>query len=135
MYMLTVSVGTNQNLTALVVLGQLQRGGMSGGRIDRFVFWEALHHVVEHHTVGFVVEPLGHHELGVDTFRLTVDPCDQALPLELCFLVLHGVAHHGAHAAAALATLVVGERYDSHCVHHRFRSRIIRTASRSSENT
>ena len=54
--MLTVSVGTNQNLTALVVLGQLQRGGMSGGRIDRFVFWEALHHVVEQFTVRFMVQ-------------------------------------------------------------------------------
>ena len=56
--MLTVSVGTNQNLTALVVLGQLQRGGMSGGRIDRFVFWEALHQMIIHPTAVLVVSIL-----------------------------------------------------------------------------
>lgn len=48
--------------------------------------------------------------------------------------ILHGVPHHGAHTPGGLASLVVGEADDRH-THQRFRSRTIRTASRSSENT
>ena len=114
MDMVAVCVGTDQNLIALIILGQLQRGQVCGDRIDRFVFREALHHVVEHDAVRFVVEPLRGHEICVDRFRLTVDTCDQSLTIELCFLILHGVAHHSAHTAAGLSTLVVGKVDDCH---------------------
>lgn len=133
MDVLPVCVGADQNFVALIVLGQLQRRPVGGDRIDRFAFREALHHVVEQYTIGFVVEPLGGHEVRVDRFRLAVDARDQPLTVELGFLILHGVAHHGAHASGGLAPLVVGEADDRHS-HHRFRSRIIRTLSQSSEN-
>ena len=109
-----VCVGANQNFIALIVLSQLQCRRMSGDRIDRFAFWKALHHVVEQHTVGFVMQPLGGHEVRVDRFRLAVDACDQLLTVTLGFLVLHGVPHHGSHASGALTSLVVSEADDRH---------------------
>lgn len=109
-----VCVGTDQDFIALIVLSQLQRRRMSGDRVDRFPFWKALHHVVEQHAVGFMMQTLGGHEVRVDRFRLAVDACDQLLPLELSFLVLHGVPHHGSHTSGGLAPLVVGEADDRH---------------------
>ncbi len=109
-----VCVGADQNFIPLIVLSQLQCRRMSSERIDRFAFREALHHVVEQHAVGFVMQPLGGHEVRVDRSRLAVDSCDQLLPLELSFLVLHGVPHHGSHASGGLTPLVVGEADDRH---------------------
>ena len=109
-----VCVGADQNFIALIVLSQLQCRRMSGDRIDRFAFWKALHHVVEQHTVGFVMQPLGSHEVRVDRFRLAVDACDQLLTVTLGFLVLHGVPHHGSHASGGLSSLVVSEADDRH---------------------
>ena len=109
-----VCVGADQNFVPLIVLSQLQRRRVSGDRVDRFTFREALRHVVEHYAIGFVVEPLGGHEVRVDRFRLAVDTCDQPLSLKLSFLILHGVAHHGAHASSGLPPLVVGEADNGH---------------------
>ena len=109
-----VCVGADQDFIALIVLSQLQRRRMSGDRVDRFAFWKALHHVVEQYAVGFVMQPLGGHEVCVDRFRLAVDACDQPLPLELSFLILHGVPHYGSHTSGGLAPLVVGEADNSH---------------------
>ena len=109
-----VCVGADQNFISLIVLSQLQRRRMGGDRVDRFAFREALHHVVEQHAIGFVIEPLGSHEVRVDRFRLAVDACDQPLPIELSFLVLHGVSHHGSHASDGLSSLVVSEADDRH---------------------
>ena len=114
MNMFPVCVGADQDFISFVVLSQFQCRSMSGARIDRFAFWKALHHVVEQHTVGFVMQPLGGHEVRVDRFRLAVDACDQSLPIELSFLVLHGVPHHGSHASGGLTPLVVGEADDRH---------------------
>ena len=109
-----VCVGADQNFIALIVLSQLQCRRMSGDRIDRFAFREALHHVVEQHAVGFVMQPLGGHEVRVDRFRLAVDACDQLLTVTLGFLVLHGVPHHGSHASGGLSSLIVSESDDRH---------------------
>ena len=109
-----VCVGADQDFIALIVLSQLQCRRMSGDRIDRFAFWKALHHVVEQHAVGFVMQPLGGHEVRVDRFRLAVDACDQLLTVTLGFLVLHGVPHHGSHASSGLSSLVVSEADDRH---------------------
>ena len=109
-----VCVGADQDFIPLIVLSQLQCRRMSGARIDRFAFWEALHHVVEQHAVGFVMQPLGGHEVRVDRFRLAVDACDQLLTVTLGFLVLHGVPHHGSHASGGLSSLVVSEADDRH---------------------
>ncbi len=109
-----VCVGADQNFIPLIVLSQLQCRRMSGDRIDRFAFWKALHHVVEQHTVGFVMQPLGGHEVRVDRFRLAVDACDQLLTVTLGFLVLHGVPHHGSHASGGLSSLVVSEADNRH---------------------
>ena len=128
-----VCVGADQNFIPLIVLSQFQCRCMRGERVDFFAFWEALHHVVELHTIGFAFQPLGGHEVRVDRFRLAVDACDQLLTVTLGFLVLHGVPHHGSHASGALTTLVVSEADNGH-PHHRFRSRINRTAVQSSEN-
>ena len=114
MDVLPVCVGADQDFIPLVVLSQLQRGRMSGGRVDRFAFREALHHVVEQHAIGFVVEPLGGHEVCVDRFRLAVDACDQLLTVTLGFLVLHGVPHHSSYAPGGLAPLIIGEADDRH---------------------
>lgn len=113
MDVLTVCVGADQNFVSLIVLGQLQRGRVSGDRVDCFAFREALYHVIEQYTVRLVVEPLGGHEIRVDRFRLTVDTCDQLLPLELGLFILHGIPHHGAHASGGLAPLVVCEADDT----------------------
>ena len=109
-----VCMGADQDFISLIVLSQLQCRRMSGDRIDRFAFWKALHHVVEQHTVGFVMQPLGGHEVRVDRFRLAVDACDQLLTVTLGFLVLHGVPHHGSHASGGLSSLVVSEADDRH---------------------
>ena len=109
-----VCVGADQNFIPLIVLSQFQCRRMSGERVDRFAFWEALHHVVEQHAVGFVMQPLGGHEVRVDRFRLAVDACDQLLTVTLSFLVLHGVPHHGSHASGGLSSLVVSEADDRH---------------------
>ena len=109
-----VCVGADQDFIPLIVLSQLQCRRMSGDRIDRFAFWEALHHVVEQHAVGFVMQPLGGHEVRVDRFRLTIDACDQLLTVTLGFLVLHGVPHHSSHASGGLSSLVVSEADDRH---------------------
>ena len=109
-----VCVGADQNFIPLIVLSQLQRRRMSGDRVDRLAFWEALHHVVEQHAVGFVMQPLGGHEVRIDRFRLAVDACDQLLTVTLGFLVLHGVPHHGSHASGGLSSLVVSEADDRH---------------------
>lgn len=71
----TVCVGADQNFVARVVLGQLQSRRVGGGRVDRFAFREALHHVVEQYAIRFVVEPFGGHEVCVDRLRLAVDAC------------------------------------------------------------
>ena len=128
-----VCVCTDQDFIPFVVLSQLQCRRVGGDRVDRFVFRETLHHVVEHRAALLVVEPLGGHKVRVGRFRLTVDPGDQPPAFDLSFLVPHGVAHHGTHAAGGLSSLVVGEADDGHS-HHRFRSRIIRTMPQSSEN-
>ena len=109
-----VCMGADQDFIPLIVLSQLQCRRMGGDRIDRFAFREALHHVVEQYAVGFVMQTLGSHEVCVDRFRLAVDACDQPLPIELSFLVLHGVPHHGSHTSVGLAPLVIGEADDRH---------------------
>ena len=109
-----VCVGANQNFIALIVLSQLQCRRMGGDRVDCFAFREALHHVVEQHTVGFVMQPLGSHEVRIGRFRLAIDACDQLLTVTLGFLVLHGVPHHGSHTSGGLSSLVVGEADDRH---------------------
>ena len=109
-----VCMGADQDFISLIVLSQLQCRYMGGERVDFFAFWEALHHVVEQHAVGFVMQPLGGHEVCVDRFRLAVDACDQLLTVTLGFLVLHGVPHHGSHASGGLTTLVVGEADNGH---------------------
>lgn len=109
-----VCVGADQNFIPLIVLSQLQCRCMSGDWVDRFTFREALHHVVEQYAIGFVIEPLGGHEVCVDRFRLAVDSCDQLLPLELSLLILHGVPHHSSHAPGGLAPLIIGEADDRH---------------------
>ena len=55
MDVLTVCVGADQNFVSLIVLGQLQRGRVSGDRVDCFAFREALYHVIEQYTVRLVV--------------------------------------------------------------------------------
>ena len=109
-----VCVGADQNFISLIVLSQLQCRRMGGERVDFFAFWEALHHVIEQHAVGFVMQPLGGHEVRVDRFRLAVDACDQLLTVTLGFLVLHGVPHHSSHASGGLSSLIIGEADDRH---------------------
>ena len=109
-----VCMGADQDFISLIVLSQLQCRRMGGDRVDCFAFREALHHVVEQHAVGFVMQPLGGHEVRVDRFRLAVDACDQLLTVTLGFLVLHGVPHHGSHASGGLSSLVVSEADDRH---------------------
>ena len=109
-----VCVGADQDFISLIVLSQLQCRCMGGERVDFFAFWEALHHVVEQHAVGFVMQPLGGHEVRIDRFRLAVDACDQLLTVTLGFLVLHGVPHHSSHASGGLSSLVVSEADDRH---------------------
>ena len=71
-----VCMGADQDFISLIVLSQLQCRRMGGDRVDCFAFREALHHVVEQHTVGFVMQPLGRHEVRIDRFRLAVDACN-----------------------------------------------------------
>ena len=58
MDVLTVCVGADQNFVSLIVLGQLQRGRVSGDRVDCFAFREALHHVIKHHATFLMVQQL-----------------------------------------------------------------------------
>lgn len=110
----TVYMGTDQHLTAGEVFRQPPCGFVCLPRIDLFSSWEALYHVVEHHTTVFVVEELCVEEVVVDALCLTVDAADESLSLPHGFLLLHDVGHDAAHAAAGLRPLfVVHEMYDS----------------------
>lgn len=110
----TVYMGADQHLAAGEVFRQPTRGFMCLPRVDLFPSWEALHHVVEHHSAVFVVEQLRVEEVIVDALHLTVDAADELLPLPHGFLLLHDVGHDAAHAAAGLRPLfVVHEMYDS----------------------
>ena len=70
---LAVYMGADQHLAAVEVFRQPPRGFVSLPWIDRRAFWEALHHVVEHHAAVLVVEQLGAQEIIVDALRLAVD--------------------------------------------------------------
>ena len=85
---------------------------MSRDRIDCFSFWKALHHVVEHFSVSFVVEQLGAEEVIVDTFRSAVDTSYQPLFLPERFRFPLNIPHYQSHAGTALSLFVVGEIYD-----------------------
>lgn len=54
--MLTVRMRTHQNFMTTEILSQLLRRRMCNRRIDIGALWEALHHVVEHRTVRFMVQ-------------------------------------------------------------------------------
>ena len=129
--MLTVSMRTHQDFIVCEVLSQLQSCSMSDGGIYLFAFWKALHHVIEHSAFGFVVQILGGHEITVDCFRLTVDPCDQLSTIMFCLPLLSGVSHHRTHATTSLTSFVICEANDRHG-HHRFLSAISRTSVRIS---
>lgn len=75
MDVLTVCVGADQNFVSLIVLGQLQRGRVSGDRVDCFAFREALYHVIEQYTVRLVV---------------LLDGSGRRLLFDAVFPVLHG---------------------------------------------
>ena len=110
----TVYMGADQHLAAVEVFRQPPRGFVGLPWIDRRAFWEALHHVIEHHAAVLVVEQLRVEEVVVDTLHLTVDAADELLTLPHGFLLLHDVGHDAAHAAAGLCPLfVVHEMYDS----------------------
>lgn len=50
-----VCMGADQDFIPLIVLCQLQCRRMGNDWIDCFVFWEALHHVVEQPAIRFVI--------------------------------------------------------------------------------
>ena len=52
----TVCMRTDENLMTTEILSQLQSCGVSNSGIDIGALWEALHHVVEHRTVRFMVQ-------------------------------------------------------------------------------
>ena len=54
--MLTVRMRTHQNFMTTEILSQLLRRRMCNRGIDIGALWEALHHVVEHRTVRFMVQ-------------------------------------------------------------------------------
>ena len=111
--MAAVYMGADQHLTAGKVFRQPPCDFVCLLWIDLFPFWEALHHVIEHHAAVFVVEELRVEEVVVDTLHLTVDAADELLPLPHGFLLLHDVGHDAAHAAAGLRPLfVVHEMYN-----------------------
>lgn len=110
----TVYMGADQHLATVEVFRQPTCGFVCLPWTDLFPFWEALHHVVEHHAAVLVVEQLRVEEVVVDTLHLTVDAADELLTLPHGFLLLHDVGHDAAHAAAGLCPLfVVHEMYDS----------------------
>ena len=53
---LPVYMGADQHLAAVEVFCQPPRGFVGLLWIDRRAFWEALHHVIEHHAAILVVE-------------------------------------------------------------------------------
>ena len=132
--MLSVGVRADQHLTVLEVSGELDCGGVRDLRIDVSALREALHHVVEHHTVLLAVELLRAHEVIVDGFGAAVDPGDQTLSVERYLVLALGVLHHRRHARAVLTALVVAERHDCHVrltSHARPRRRPPRRSSRA----
>ena len=115
---LAVYMGADQHLAAVKVFCQPPRGFVGLLWIDRRAFWEALHHVIEHHAAILVIEQLCIDEIIVDALRLAVDAADERRALPCGFLFLHDVAHHAAHGGAGLcAPLVVHKMYDGHTAH------------------
>ena len=76
---LAVYMGADQHLAAVKVFRQPPRGFVGLLWIDRRAFWEALHHVIEHHAAVLVVEQLGVQEIVIDALRLAVDAADERL--------------------------------------------------------
>ena len=98
-YMVSVGVSADQNFMTGVVLCQLESCGVSSQRINILALREALDHVIEQNTDGFVVEIFRCHEISVDSLRSAVDTCDQLLTVEHSLLILHDIVHHRAHAS------------------------------------
>ena len=118
MDMLSVYMGADQHLAAVEVFRQPPRGFVSLLWIDRRAFWEALHHVIEHHAAALVVEQFRVQEIIVDALRLAVDAADERRALPCGFHLLHDVEHHAAHGGVGLgAPLVVHKMYDGHTAH------------------
>ena len=115
---LAVYMGADQHLAAVKVLRQPPRGFVGLPGIDRRAFWEALHHVIEHHAAVLVVEQFRVQEIVVDALRLAIDAADERHAIPCGFLFLHDVKHHAAHGGAGLcAPLVVHKMYDGHTAH------------------
>mgnify|MGYP006957219438 CR=1 FL=1 len=115
---LPVYMGADQHLAAVEVFRQPPRGFVGLLWIDRRAFWEALHHVIEHHAAVLVVEEFRVQEIVVDALHLAIDAADERRALPCGFLFLHDVEHHAAHGGAGLrAPFVVHEMYDGDMAH------------------
>ena len=79
--MFPVNMGADQHLAALEVFCQPPGGFMGLLGIDCHIFWEALHHVIEHRAAVLVVEQLCIDEIIVDALGLAVDAADEKLAL------------------------------------------------------
>ena len=83
-----VGVRADQHFAALEVPGKLPRRFVGCARVNICAAWEALYHVVEHHTTVLVVQQLCTQKLIERCFRLTANAADELLSIPERFIYL-----------------------------------------------
>ena len=107
-----VGVGADQHLAALEISGKSPRCFVRCARVNVRAFWEALHHMVEHHTTVLVMQELRTQKLVERCFRLAADAADKLLSIPNRLAHLRHIPHHAFHAGACLRTFLVIHEMD-----------------------
>ena len=121
--MLSVRMGSNDDLIAGDLFRQLQSDLVCLLRGDRIVRTEGLNHVVVHSSVHSSVLPLGIHKFQQGSLGYTVDPGDQGAALICNFGWPAAVGNGTMQTTNGLGLLTFRKFHDCHS-HHRFRLRM-----------
>ena len=121
--MLSVRMGSNEDLIAGDLLCQLQGNLMGHLRGDRIVRTEGLHHVVVHPSVRASVLPLSIHKFQQGSLGHTVDPRYQSSSLIRNLGRPAAVADDTVQTANGLGLSARRKFHDCHR-YHRFRLRM-----------
>ena len=121
--MLSVRMGSNEDLIAGDLLCQLQGDLMCHLRGDRIVGTEGLHHVVVHPSIRASILPLGIHKFQQGGLWHTVDPGDQGAALVRNFGWPAAVGDGTVETTGGLGLLTFRKFHDCHN-YHRFRLRM-----------
>lgn len=123
MQMLSIRMGSNEDLIAGDMLCQLQGDLMCHLRGDRIIRTEGLYHVVVHSSVRASILPFGIHKFQQGGLGYTVDPRDQRAALVRNLGRPAAVGDGTVQTSDGLCLLTFRKFHDCHN-YHRFRLRM-----------